>query len=168
VAIARSWCRTEEAVVSSRIGQQTRRTRLPTMNNLTRSLAAAVLITAIWFVRSGHAISAEQDAIEAGSKWSGEIKQDQQTFTAAVLFTVRNSDRVAGEVEFKTSSGVGRLSLHGNVLESNTVVWMTNRIDGNVTYPGLYIGKLDGDVIRGTWQVPSAAQYGRFTLRRVR
>ena len=46
------------------------------------------------------------------------------------------------------------------------IAWITDKKKGPVTYPGLYVGRIDGDRIAGTWQVPSARQHDEFSLTR--
>lgn len=44
------------------------------------------------------------------------------------------------------------------------VVWITDRQSGNVTFPGLYIGQVNGDTLSGTWEVPSVGQFDTFEV----
>jgi hypothetical protein len=106
-------------------------------------------------------------AVQSNTVWKGEITQETQTFPAVISIDERSGDLIKGKVDFMTSQGVGKLVFEGTVVDGSIVVWMTDKLEGNVTYPGLYIGKLDANRISGTWSVPSAKQYGRFSVKRV-
>ena len=68
-------------------------------------------------------------------------------------------------MHFKFGGELCQLTFQGNVVDGRTVVWITDKKAGNVTFPGLYIGKVEGKTISGTWQVPSANQYDRFSVK---
>lgn len=42
---------------------------------------------------------------------------------------------------------------------------MTDKVSGDVTYPGLYDGAVGGNALAGTWEVPSAGQFDTFFVR---
>ncbi len=109
-----------------------------------------------------------QDLIRAGSRWQGEILQGNQRFPTTILVTERTGERIRGEVHFSVGSRLNKLTFQGNVIDNSTVIWITDKKEGNVTYPGLYLGKVNGNQISGIWQVPSAGQYDRFVVTLVR
>lgn len=98
--------------------------------------------------------------------WQGHIRQGEECFAASVVIWERGEERVEGEIRFTSPMGESQLTFEGRVVDRNTIVWITDKKDGPVTYPGLYVGRIDGDHISGTWQVPSANQYDRFALER--
>jgi hypothetical protein len=85
-------------------------------------------------------------------------------FPTTIYILYRNGNRIKGEIDFNIPSGLGKLTFQGNVIDNNMVVWITDKKEGNVTYPGFYFGKISGNQITGTWQVPSASQYDRFSV----
>jgi hypothetical protein len=105
-----------------------------------------------------------KDSFQAQTVWKGEIRQDGQIFPTMIYVTSRNGARVRGEIHFRTSSGLCKLTFQGNVVDGRRVVWITDKKSGNVTYPGLYLGKIEGNRITGVWQVPSADQYDSFSV----
>jgi len=46
--------------------------------------------------------------------------------------------------------------------EGKLIIPETFKLFPDISYPGLYLGKLTGRELTGTWQVPSANQYDRF------
>jgi hypothetical protein len=106
----------------------------------------------------------ENSPIQPNTVWKGEIRQDRDAFPAAIYFQSRDKDRIKGEVHFTFQGDTCKLTFEGNVVDGRTVVWITDKKEGNVTFPGLYIGKVEGKTITGTWQVPSAKQYDRFSV----
>ncbi len=109
----------------------------------------------------------KKDYLNAKTVWNGQIQQDDETFSAKIFIHQRDGDRIKGEIHFRTQSGLNKLTFQGNILENNTVVWITDKKEGNATFPGLYIGKIEGKIISGTWQVPSANQYDKFSVKLV-
>ena len=107
-----------------------------------------------------------KDPVQAKTVWKGEIRQDDEVFPATVYINERDKERIQGEVHFESRGGeLCKLTFRGNVVDRQTVVWITDKKEGNVTFPGLYIGKVEGKTISGTWQVPSAEQYDRFSVK---
>ena len=126
-------------------------------------LWAVILCVAI--IGYANVLSAQvQDPLRQGSRWKGEILQGNQTFPTTIYISNRSGERIKGEIDFTTSSGLSKLTFQGNIIDRNTVAWITDKKEGNVTYPGLYVGKISGNQISGIWQVPSAGQYDRFTV----
>jgi hypothetical protein len=107
----------------------------------------------------------EKDVVQPNTLWKGEILQDGQVFPATISINARDNDRIKGEVHFKFGGELCQLTFQGNVVGGRTVVWITDKKEGNVTFPGLYIGKVEGKTISGTWQVPGANQYDRFSVK---
>jgi hypothetical protein len=130
-------------------------------------MVAIVLFATAFLGRSPFGVAREEptDLIKPRSAWKGQIRQGDSTFPATVHFSEREKDRVRGEVHFQGSDGWCQLTFQGNVIEGQHVAWITNRKAGNVTYPGLYIGKIEGKSITGVWQVPSAGQYDTFSVK---
>jgi hypothetical protein len=126
-------------------------------------LSALFLFAAV--ISSANELSAqEQKSIQQGSRWVGQIFQGNQSFPTTIYISDRNGNRMKGEIDFNTPSGRSKLTFQGNIIDNNMVVWITDKKEGNVTYPGLYFGKISGNKITGTWQVPSAGQYDRFSV----
>jgi hypothetical protein len=107
----------------------------------------------------------DKDPVQPMTVWKGAIRQDNEVFPTTIYFNSRVKDRIKGEVHFKSGGDLHKLTFDGNVVDGRTVVWITDRKEGDVTFPGLYIGKVKGKTISGTWQVPSAKQYDRFTVK---
>ncbi len=106
----------------------------------------------------------EKDPLQVNTVWRGEIRQDNDSWPTVMIVRSRDGQKITGEVHFSASSGLCKLSFIGTV-DGNIIAWMTDRIDGNVTYPGIYLARIHGTGIAGTWHVPSARQFGRFTLK---
>jgi hypothetical protein len=105
------------------------------------------------------------DLIQSRTIWKGKIQQGAEIFPATIFIQARNGDRLKGEIHFGAMSNPNKLTFQGNVIDSKTVVWITDKKEGNVTFPGLYIGKINGSSIKGVWQVPSANQYDLFSVK---
>jgi hypothetical protein len=101
------------------------------------------------------------------TSWKGEIQihQGGVVLPTTISFEERDGDRIKGEIRWTSLGKSSALSFQGNIVDGSRVVWITDKKEGDVTYPGLYIGKIEGDSISGTWQVPSAGQYGRFQVK---
>ena len=113
------------------------------------------------------AFSQQPDALQQGTVWQGSIHQGEEAFPTTITIAGRIGDRITGEIRFSVGSGPANvLAFEGNVVDAHTVVWITDRRSGNVTYPGLYFGQIAGNRIAGVWQVPSAGQYDRFDVSR--
>lgn len=109
------------------------------------------------------------DALQAQTIWKGEIRQGSQSFPTTIYVVSRTNDRVRGEIDFTVpGGGLDKLSFQGNVIEGRIVTWITDKIAGNVTYPGLYFGVISNNSINGTWQVPSAGQYDSFSVQKIK
>jgi hypothetical protein len=107
----------------------------------------------------------DKGSVQAKTVWKGEIRQDGEVFPATVYINDRDKGRIKGEVHFESNGELHKLTFQGNVVDRQTVVWITDKKEGNVTSPGLYIGKVEGKTISGVWQVPSANQYDRFSVK---
>ena len=134
--------------------------------SLNGRLVVARLLVAMTMVGwlAGTSRAGGEDPVQPDTVWKGEIYQGNNSFAATVHVQQRESDRIKGEIDFATNGGLNKLAFQGNIVGGDVVVWITDKIAGNVTYPGLYIGKIEGDKISGTWQVPSAGQYDQFSL----
>jgi hypothetical protein len=108
----------------------------------------------------------EEHSEVAPSVWTGHIRQDDESFPTTVFMWERDEGLLEGEIYFTTPEGLCELTFAGRIVDENTLVWITDRKTGDVTYPGLYVSKLDGHRIVGTWQVPSANQCDQFYLER--
>lgn len=126
------------------------------------------LLLAIALACRADIVSAQQaDALQQGTIWQGSIHQGADAFPTTISITGRTGERITGEIQFSVGDGAANvLTFQGNVVDAGTVTWITDRKAGNVTYPGLYIGKVAGNRISGVWQVPSAGQYDRFDVSR--
>jgi hypothetical protein len=126
------------------------------------------LLLAIALACRADIVSAQQaDTLQQGTIWQGSIHQGEDVFPATISIMGRTGDRITGEIQFSVGDSAARvLTFQGNVVDAGTVTWITDRKAGNVTYPGLYIGKIAGNRITGVWQVPSAGQYDRFEVSR--
>jgi hypothetical protein len=113
----------------------------------------------------GGAPSGGKDPVQPKTVWKGEIHQEGEVFPTTIYVNDRDKDRIKGEIHFKTQGGLCQLTFQGNVIDGRTVAWITDKKEGEVTFPGLYIGKIDGSSITGVWQVPSAQQYDRFSVK---
>lgn len=97
--------------------------------------------------------------------WKGEIRQGTEVFPTTIYINERNKDRIRGEVHFTSDDQLNKLTFHGNVIEGGKVAWITDKKEGSVTFPGLYIGTIKGKTLSGVWQVPSADQYDIFSVK---
>jgi hypothetical protein len=137
-----------------------KRTNCP--HNWLRSLLLFLAVIGI-VVSASRAKAQADDPFRLGSHWKGQILQGSQSFPTTIYISDRTGDRIKGEIDFLTSE-LNKLTFQGNIVGHNTVVWITDKKEGNVTYPGLYFGTISGNQLSGTWQVPSANQYDRFTV----
>ncbi len=127
------------------------------------TIAVAIFVIGNPFGSLSRLKADEKDLFQPGSVWKGEIHQDGDVFKASCTIRERNRERLKGDLEFTTPRGSrGELTLEGKIVDGSTVAWITDKKAGDVTYPGLYLGKLTGREFTGTWQVPSANQYDRF------
>ena len=126
------------------------------------SLAMVCLQGAVGGIARG---GEEKDPLAANTVWKGEIRQGTEVFPTTIYIKERDKDRIRGEIHFKTDRGVNKLTFQGNVVEGRTVAWITDKKEGTVTFPGLYIGTLKGKSLSGVWQVPSAGQYDTFSVK---
>jgi hypothetical protein len=130
-----------------------------------RPAVAWVLTAAAMAVLLADGVSASDlDLLQPDTIWKGEILQGGAAFATTIFIQNRESDRIKGEIDFEVEHEFYKLTFQGNVIGDDLVVWITDKLSGNVTYPGLYIGKVVGNQISGTWQVPSAGQYDQFSV----
>jgi hypothetical protein len=111
--------------------------------------------------------TAGKNPLQANTVWKGEIRQRTKVFPTTIYINERNNEHIRGEIHFKTERGLYKLTFQGNVVEGRTVAWITDKKEGLVTFPGLYIGTIKGKSIAGVWQVPSAGQYDTFSVKLV-
>lgn len=50
---------------------------------------------------------------------------------------------------FRWEKYLNKLIFQGNIIDGSAIVWITDKIEGNVTYLGLYIGKFSGNNMSG-------------------
>jgi hypothetical protein len=125
-------------------------------------LAAVCLTGAVGGVARG---ADEKDPLRADTVWKGEIHQGTEVLTTTIYIKERDKDRIRGEIHFKSPRGnLAKLTFQGNVVDGRTVAWITDKKEGNVTYPGLYIGTIKEKTLSGVWQVPSDGQYDTFSV----
>jgi hypothetical protein len=127
----------------------------------------SILLGALLFLLLGDTTRAddEKDALKAKSVWKGKIRQGADVFPATIYVNEREKDRIRGEVHFASGGKLPKLIFQGNVIEGGKVAWITDKKEGNVTFPGLYIGTIKGNTLSGIWQVPSAGQYDTFSVK---
>jgi hypothetical protein len=109
-----------------------------------------------------------EDAFRANSIWKGMIRQDDRLFMATLVVISRDLNKVSGRLEWTVdeSGEARRLSFAGKILEGTYLAFITDKLEGRVTFPGLYFGKLEGRTFSGTWQVPGWAQFDAFHFER--
>jgi hypothetical protein len=115
-------------------------------------------------VARGAEVSEHTDPLQMNSVWSGEIHQGTAVFRTTIYILGRDKDRVRGEIHFQTTGGLNKLTFQGNIVDGHTVAWITDKKEGAVTFPGLYVGTLKENSVSGIWQVPSAGQYDTFAV----
>jgi hypothetical protein len=133
------------------------------MKSIILGIVLCIPLTTI-FERSISAQQGVSDLIQPNTVWKGQIEHGAEIFPTAIFIQQRNRDRVTGEIHFGWGQRLNKLTFQGNIVDGNIIVWITNKKEGNVTFPGLYIGKINGNRISGSWQVPSANQYDRFSV----
>jgi len=107
----------------------------------------------------------EKDVLKARTVWKGEIRQGSGAFPATMYIHERDGDRIRGEIHFTSRDELCKLTFQGNVIEGGKVAWITDKKEGSVTFPGLYVGTIKGTTLSGVWQVPSAGQYDTFSVK---
>jgi hypothetical protein len=112
-----------------------------------------------------HTMRTDSDPVQPNTVWEGIIKQDDQDYPTTIYIKERLRNNIKGEIHFIGQMGVGQLSFEGTVTDGRTVSWITDRIRGNVTFPGLYTGKVENNMITGEWRVPRWNQYDRFSVK---
>ena len=119
-------------------------------------LVVARLLVAVTMVGwlAGTSRAGGEDPVQPDTVWKGEIYQGNNSFAATLHIQQREGDRIRGELDFVTNGGLNKLAFQGNIVDGDVVVWITDKIAGNVTYPGLYIGKIEGDKISGLGKSP--------------
>jgi len=130
------------------------------------SRATTVTLIALSFMACVVSVAeSAEDFLQVNTVWSGEIRQGTAAFPAAIYIKGRDKDRIRGEIHFQVGSVLNKLTFQGNIIDGRTVAWITDKKEGAVTYPGLYIGTLKNKSLSGIWQVPSANQYDIFTVK---
>src|SRR5262245_38166826 len=135
------------------------------MTSMKRLSAVLLAITAIFLVDVAARGGDAKDPLQAKSVWRGEIRQDAEVFPTIIFIHQRDKDRIKGEIQFTSDGELHKLTFEGNVLEGGKVAWITDKKEGSVTFPGLYIGTIKGKTLSGVWQVPSAGQYDTFSVK---
>jgi uncharacterized protein (TIGR02996 family) len=98
-----------------------------------------------------------------GTVLRGRLDRGGREFPATVLITARAGSRLAGSQTCRFRPGTGRWSIDG-VVAAGWVAYVTDRMSGSVTYPGLYLGEVADGLVVGRWRVPSYDQEGEFSL----
>ena len=88
-------------------------------------------------------------------------------FPTSVRVAARSGSRVEGRQECRFGHGTGRWSFSGVVL-AGRATYVTDRLSGSVTFPGLYEGEVSDAQVVGRWRVPSCYQEGEFAFTRER
>src|SRR5688572_20930255 len=109
-------------------------------------LAASAMVALTWHPAGA---ADEKDPLQPKTVWKGQIHQDGDAFPATIHITERDKERIKGEVHFQPGEELCKLTFEGNVVDRQTVVWITDKKEGNVTFPGLYVGKVEGKTISG-------------------
>jgi uncharacterized protein (TIGR02996 family) len=104
-----------------------------------------------------------QDPLPAQSRLRGTVKQDGAVFPTVIEIRGREGNLVQGRQECEFGHGTGKWSFSGVVL-AGWFAYVTDRLSGSVTFPGLYQGKLTGQKVAGQWKVPSHGQGGKFAF----
>src|SRR5262249_25480200 len=108
------------------------------------------------------------DPVQPDTVWVGTIQQGGRALHTTIRITGRIKSNITGHIHFKGRAGAGRLSFEGTVTDGRIISWITDRLEGEVTFPGLYIGRIENDTIEGEWRVPSWKQYDRFSVKLVK
>lgn len=102
------------------------------------------------------------DGFTSGCRWRGTVKQGSKTFGLDFTVSERTGDRFTGRLRLDFNDGrVGFLKIQG-AIDGKKIDWVTDRISGDVTYPGYYNGDLDNGSISGIWRVPTWNQCDEF------
>jgi hypothetical protein len=115
------------------------------------------------FLHADLRVAVGSDPFVVGARFRGTVEQDVSVFPSEFRITGRRGNRVEGQQKCRFRHGTGRWSFSGIVL-ANRIAYVTDRLSGYVTYPGLYQGEFAGDVAMGSWQVPSYYQGGTFSF----
>jgi uncharacterized protein (TIGR02996 family) len=105
------------------------------------------------------------DPLQAATTWKGQVEQNSRIFPTRMQVRRREGNFITGEMRCQFESGAGEWTYEGVVMGPH-VAYVTDRKSGSVTYPGLYLGRLDGVKFTGRWRVPSFSQEGDFRLTR--
>lgn len=99
--------------------------------------------------------------------WTGSIAQGSDRFPATFRIAPIEDARLKGEIVFSIDGTEMKLSFQGALRKAGgqrIVAFITDKVSGDVTYPGLYVGSVQGNVLAGTWEVPSAGQFDTFAV----
>lgn len=116
------------------------------------------------------ASSAEANPFARSTIWKGSITQGTTTFPATFNIEPVHEGRLKGEITFSIDGNKMKLAFQGalrNVGGQRIVAIITDKVSGDVTYPGLYVGSVQGNTLAGTWEVPSAGQFDTFAVKLV-
>jgi uncharacterized protein (TIGR02996 family) len=104
--------------------------------------------------------------VPGGTSWRGEVEQDGRIFPTLMRVFRRRGNVIEGDMRCKFDvDRFGRFSYDGVVI-GPYVAFVTDRKSGTVSYPGLYIGRIEEETIKGWWQVPCYFQKGEFSFSR--
>ena len=93
------------------------------------------------FLNAGLALAgSEPDLIRVGA-WQGEVEQDVRIFPTTALVLGRQANTFTGEMRCRIGREVGHFSFRG-VTAGRFLAYVTGRVSGPITYPGLYIGEV--------------------------
>jgi uncharacterized protein (TIGR02996 family) len=122
------------------------------------------------FLHADPNAAVEEDAFFHGdSVWRGELRHDGFRFPTTLTVLRRRGNTLTGRLDEDFSSRLGpgvrgAFSFEGAVL-GRRLAFVTDRLDGPVSTPGLYQAERDGKHLPGTWRVPRYGQQDTFTLK---
>jgi uncharacterized protein (TIGR02996 family) len=137
----------------------------PTLHVLETGLALVVFLGA-------ELTAAADDGFEAGAVWQGQLRQRKFRLLTARIRTTwtvlqRQGNVFTGEMAQRQQLLVtveGKFSFAGAVLCGRLLAFVTDRLEGPVMTPGLYLARREGDALEGTWRVPLYRDQGTFRL----
>lgn len=116
------------------------------------------------------ALADEASPFAKATVWKGSITQGTTSFPATFNIEPVRAGRLRGEITFSIDGTTMKLAFQGalrNAGGQRIVAIITDKVLGDVTYPGLYVGSVQGNTLAGTWEVPSAGQFDTFAVKLV-
>jgi hypothetical protein len=100
------------------------------------------------------------DLIQTHAVWQCWVEQDQRVFPGTLTILERRGADFRGEMKLDFGNHRwGQYTFHGEMNDGH-MAFLTDRKAGAVTFPGLYVGKVKGRSIIGTWRVPTYTRHG--------